>query len=144
MAGVARRPVSRKQARRDALFVLYQHEVTALPVASLMQNLSRDQGHPPDEFTQRLVVGVLGDREQLDETLAAHCHNWPISRLAPLERSALRLALFEMQGDETPSEVAISEAVRLIKRYASSEAGALVNGVLGAIQKEREDDGGQE
>jgi transcription antitermination protein NusB len=144
VVGVARRPVSRKQARRDALFVLYQHEVTALPVASLMENLRRDQGYAPDEFTQRLVTGVFGDREQLDETLAAHCHNWPLSRLAPLERSALRLALFEMQGDETPPEVAISEAVRLIKRYASAEAGSLVNGVLGAIQTEREGDGAQE
>jgi transcription termination factor NusB len=49
-----------------------------------------------------------------------------------------------MQCEETPTEVAIAEAVRLIKRFASAEAGALVNGVLGAIQKEREGDAEQQ
>jgi len=141
---MARPPVSRKQARRDALFVLYQREVTDLPVERLLENLGRDQGHAPDGFTERVVAGVVDDQEQLDETLAAHCRNWPLARLAPLERSTLRLALFEMQCEETPTEVAIAEAVRLIKRYASAEAGALVNGVLGAIQKEREGDAEQQ
>jgi N utilization substance protein B len=144
VVGVARRPVSRKQARRDALFVLYQHEVTSLPVERLMENLGRDQGYAPDEFTERLVAGVLGDQERLDETLTVYCRSWPLSRLAPLERSTLRLALFEMQSGETPTAVAIAEAVRLIKRYASGEAGALVNGILGAIQKEQEGDGAQD
>ena len=144
MVGVAARAVSRKQARRDALFVLYQHDVTALPVALLMENLARDQGHAPDEFTVRVVAGVIRDQEKLDETLTAYCRNWPLSRMAPLERSALRLGLFEMEGGETPAEVAIAEAVRLIKRYASREAGALVNGMLGAIHKERESDAKQE
>ena len=144
MVGVARRPVSRKQARRDALFVLYQREVTALPVEHLLEDVGREQGYAPDEFTERVVAGVVRDQDELDETLAAHCRNWPLARLAPLERSALRLALFEMQHDETPAEVAIAEAVRLIKRYASGEAGALVNGILGAIQKEREGDAEQD
>ncbi len=57
--------------------------------------------------------------------------------MAPLERSILRLAVWEMISGTTPPEVAIDEAVRLAKRYSTDEAGGFVNGVLGAIQKER-------
>ena len=76
-------PVSRKQARRDALLVLYQREVTDMPVERLLENLGRDQGHAPDEFTKRVVAGVVDDQENLDEKLAAHCRNWSLARLAP-------------------------------------------------------------
>jgi len=63
---------------------------------------------------------------------------WSVERMAPLERSILRLALWEIESGDTPAEVAIDEAVRLAKRYASDEAGALVNGILGAVQRERD------
>ena len=53
--------------------------------------------------------------------------------MAPIERSALRLGLFELQQGVTPAEVVVDEAVRLVRRYASDEGGALVNGILGAV-----------
>jgi N utilization substance protein B len=130
---------SRKQARRDALFVLYQLEVTPLPVQTLLDNVQLREGYEADEFTRRLVAGVLADKEELDAVLESHSRDWSLSRMAPLERSVLRLALFELRGGVTPPEVAIDEAVRLAKRYATDEAGALVNGILGSIAREREE-----
>ena len=62
---------------------------------------------------------------------------WPLDRVAPLERSILRLALWEIQSGVTPPEVAIDEAVRLAKRYSTDEAGAFVNGVLGGVVRAR-------
>jgi N utilization substance protein B len=70
--------------------------------------------------------------------LARHSSGWPLSRMAPLERSILRLALWEMMNGATPAAVAIDEAVRLAKRYSTDEAGAFVNGVLGAAQRDHE------
>ena len=77
-------------------------------------------------------------QEGLDAALAAHSTNWALARLAPLERSLLRLALYEIESGLTPPEVAIDEAVRLARRYSTDAAGALVNGILGAIARERE------
>jgi transcription antitermination protein NusB len=128
----SRRP-SRKQARRDALFVLYQREVTNLSLADLLANLRRREGYVPDEFTVTAVNGVIAAQAEIDARLEAQSRHWPLQRIAPLERSVLRLALWEMRGGETPPEVAIDEAVRLAKRYSTDEAGSLVNGILGGI-----------
>lgn len=96
------------------------------------------EGYPPDEFTIRAVQGVLARQEEIDHELAEHSDAWPIDRMAPLERTIMRLALWEMESGETPAAVAIDEAVRLAKRYSTDEAGAFVNGILGAIQRKRE------
>jgi N utilization substance protein B len=131
---------SRKQARRDALFLLYQREVTGRPLAELVDGHRLREGYAPDEFTIALVTGVMESQDELDVDLTSHSTNWPLERLAPLERSVLRLALFELETGLTPPEVAIDEAVRLARRYATDEAGALVNGILGAIARERQEE----
>ena len=64
--------------------------------------------------------------------------------MAPLERNVLRLALYELRSGLTPPEVAIDEAVRLAKRYATDEAGALVNGILGGVAREAAEGSGRE
>ncbi len=133
---------SRKQARRDALFLLYQTEVTDLGLKELVQGQRLREGYPPDAFTTAAVTGVLAGRDDLDAVLAAHSTRWSIDRIAPLERSILRLALWEIESESTPPEVAIDEAVRLAKRYSTDDAGALVNGILGAVVREREEGDG--
>ena len=131
---------SRKQARRDAVFLLYQTEVTDLSMAELVNGQKLREGYAPDEFTIKAVAGVLASREQIDEVLEAHSKGWPVARVAPLERSILRLAIWEIQSEATPPEVAIDEAVRLTKRYSTDEAGGFVNGVLGGIVRAGEDE----
>jgi transcription antitermination protein NusB len=127
---------SRKQARRDALFLLYQSEVTDLSMEELVRGQRLREGYAPDAFTVQAVSGVLGSRPAIDELITSHATSWPLARMAPLERSVLRLAVWEMRSGTTPPEVAIDEAVRLAKRYATDEAGSFVNGVLGAVQKD--------
>jgi N utilization substance protein B len=124
---------SRKQARRDAVFLLYQTEVTDLPMADLVKGQRLREGYPPDEFTIKAVAGVLRDKEALDAELEAHSKGWTLDRVAPLERSILRLALWEIRAEVSPPEVAIDEAVRLAKRYSTDDAGSFVNGVLGGV-----------
>lgn len=124
---------SRKQARRDAVFLLYQTEVTDLSIAELVEGQRLREGYGPDEFTIKAVAGVLSLRDELDALLGEHCTGWPLDRVAPLERSILRLAAWEIETGVTPPEVAIDEAVRLAKRYSTDEAGGFVNGVLGGI-----------
>ena len=130
---------SRKQARRDAVFLLYQSDVTDQTMAELVEGQRLREGYGPDEFTIAAVSGVLAAKEELDAVLEAHSTGWPLDRVAPLERNILRLALWEIQAEVSPPEVAIDEAVRLAKRYSTDEAGAFVNGVLGAVARDREE-----
>ena len=119
----------RSDQRRDAVFALYQHEVTSRPLGEMLE------GAKP--FTRELAVAVDTHRADLDELIARHSKGWALERIAPLERNIMRVALLEaLHRDDIPVEVAIDEAVRLAKRYASDDAARLVNGILGRIVRE--------
>ncbi len=92
---------------------------------------------PVEAYTRRLVLGVGEHREEIDALLTRHLQDWSLERLAPVERSVLRTAVFEMlHVEDVPPPVAIDEAVELAKRFSSDEAGALVNGVLGGVARD--------
>jgi N utilization substance protein B len=120
---------SRKAARRDALFVLYQWDVTGKPLASLHEG-------ELDPYAQELADGVAAGASELDARIDEASSEWSADRLGALERNILRIALWELDRDEVPLEVAIDEAVSLAKRYASEEAARLVNGILGRVARE--------
>lgn len=123
--------MGRSDERRDAVFALYQHEVTDRDLDALVGGLA--------PFSLELVNGVDSTRPALDELIAANLQGWDIGRIAPLEKNIMRVALFEMRElDEVPVEVAIDEAVELAGRYCGSQAPGLVNGVLGAIAGDKE------
>ena len=76
-------------------------------------------------------------REELDESIAAHARGWTVDRIAPLDMNVMRIALYEMEYTQTPPEVAIDEAVELAKKYCGADAPKFVNGILGAVVRER-------
>jgi N utilization substance protein B len=121
---------SRKAARRAALFILYQWDVTGQPLASLFEG-------EIDPFTRELVDGVAPRAKELDRRITEAAVDWRAERLGTLERNILRIGLYELERAEVPAPVAIDEAVRLAKRYASEDAARLVNGILGRLEKER-------
>ncbi|HEY3763670.1 MAG TPA: transcription antitermination factor NusB [Gaiellales bacterium] len=128
---------SRRTQRRAAAFLLYQRDLTGSEFAPLFAAYERDNGVPPGDFAQTAVEGVWGQREQLDAVIDAAANDWTAERMAVLERSILRLAVWELRAGEVPAGVAIDEAVTLAKRYASPEAGSLVNGILGRVAREQ-------
>ncbi|MFA5808835.1 MAG: transcription antitermination factor NusB [Thermoleophilia bacterium] len=132
--------ISRRQARRDAMVILYQRDIAGAVLSELYDSLEKDRGYPPAEFTREDVEGVIGVMEELDSAIDLVSEGWPAHRMAALERNIIRLAVFEMKNrDDIPTEVSIDEAVELAKRYCSREAGALVNGILGKIATEARD-----
>lgn len=120
---------SRKAARRDALFVLYQWDVTGKPLASLHEG-------ELDSYAHELADGVAAEAAELDARINDASSDWRADRLGALERNILRIALWELDRGEVPLEAAIDEAVSLAKRYASEDAGRLVNGILGRVVRE--------
>jgi N utilization substance protein B len=122
-------PTGRRQARRQALFLLYQWDLTGRPLAALYEG-------EPDAFASELAEAVAGHAPALDETISGASLGWPADRLGTLERNILRIGVHELEEGTVPAEVAINEAVVLAKRYASDEAASLVNGILARVQRE--------
>jgi transcription antitermination protein NusB len=119
----------RRAARRTALVLLYQWDVTGQELASLFEG-------EIDPYARAVAEGVIERHEELDRRITDASDEWTADRLGALERNILRMAIRELDEGETPVEVAINEAVLLAKRYSSEDAGRLVNGILGRIEKE--------
>lgn len=127
--GSGRRRMGRRQARRQALFLLYQWDLTAQPLETLFDG-------EPDGFASDLAHAVAADAPALDARISAASTDWPADRLGTLERNILRIGAYELEEETVPAEVAINEAVVLARRYATDEAARLVNGILGRIHRE--------
>jgi len=120
----------RSEQRRDAVFALYQHEVTGRPLDELLEDAK--------PFSAELAEAVEANRSELDGLISKHSKGWALSRIAPLERSIMETALYEaLHEDDVPVEVAIDEAVELAKEYCGADAPGFVNGILGAALAEQ-------
>ena len=118
----------RSDQRRAAVFALYQHEVTGRPIEDLLDDCA--------PFTRELVEGVEANRDELDGAIARLAQGWELDRIAALEKSILRVALYELHHrDDIPDEVAIDEAVNVSKRYCGADAPGFVNGILGTAAR---------
>jgi len=121
--------ISRRQARRQALFLLYQWDLSGAEIGS-------QYGEEIDPWAKQLAEETAAHATELDARITGASDDWTADRLGVVERSALRVAIRELERGEVPPEVAIDEAVAFAKRYASEDAARLVNGILGRIQRE--------
>ena len=123
--------MSRSDQRRAALVALYQRDVTGRPVDELLPRGT-------SEFTRELASGVEREQPELDRLIERFSEGWTLDRIAPLERSIMRVALYELlHRVDIPDEVAIDEAVEAAKELSGAEAPKFVNGILGAVHRER-------
>jgi N utilization substance protein B len=129
--------VLRTDQRRAAVWALYQSDLLGRPLEDVF---ARDS----HAFTRELAQLVRVRQPELDELISSHSSGWTLDRIAPLERSILRVGLVEMMypGElpgvqQIPPEGAIDEAVETAKRFCGADAPAFVNGILGAVMRER-------
>ena len=121
----------RTDQRRTAVVALYQHEVTGRPLEELL-----DERAPL--FARELVEGVEAEREELDALIERHAICWALDRIAPLERSILRVGLHELlHRPDVPAEVAIDEAIEAAKELCRAETPGFVNGILAAVHRDQ-------
>ena len=127
----------RTEQRRAAIWTLYQSDLLGRP---LEESFPRDM----HAFTTALAQLVRARQPELDELIRQHATGWSLERIAPLERSILRVALAEMlhaeelPGEQAiPAEGAIDEAVETAKQFCGADAPAFINGILGAVLRER-------
>jgi N utilization substance protein B len=127
--------VKRSEQRRQAVFALYQQDLTQRPLDELL-------GRDARPFTKALAHAVEDNVEELDALIERHATGWTLDRIAPLEKAILRVALLEIAFADTvhetelPVEAAIDEAVETAKVYCGADAPGFVNGILGAAVRQ--------
>jgi N utilization substance protein B len=135
---------NRHLARSIVLQTLFEWDTTHASnkdvQAILARNIAEFGGDDVDSpFTDSLLDGVLAKKEDIDLVIAKAAPEWPLERIAPVDRNILRLGLFELlfaDRAQVPAKVAINEAIELAKTFGGDSSGRFVNGVLGAVYKE--------
>jgi N utilization substance protein B len=126
---------SRREARRLALDVLYQADVTHADGPGVLAEWL-EAGREVPEYTRELVQGVHDHRVELDRLVGESAQGWRVDRMPSLDRTILRIAAYELSFAGVPVGAAIDEAVRAAKELSTEDSGRFVNGVLGAIAQE--------
>jgi transcription antitermination protein NusB len=122
--------MSRRTARKQAFLNLYQSDVNDNPLGATIERWRQYRGDLED-YALRLARGVEEEQGQLDAVLTEVSVGWPVHRMSAVDRTILRLALYEMlYVDDVPPDVAVNEAVELARGFSSEEAPAFVGGVL--------------
>jgi N utilization substance protein B len=127
---------TRREARRTALDLLYQADVTgAAPAAVLGEWI--DYGREIAPFTSEIVEGVVANLPAIDAILESHADEWTVARMTALDRTILRLAVFELlHRPDVPPAAVISEAVEAASELSADESKGFVNGILGKLARE--------
>jgi transcription antitermination protein NusB len=122
--------MSRRTARKQAFLNLYQRDVNDSALDSTIERWREYRGDL-EPYALRLARGVEEEQEGLDAVLSAVSEGWPVHRMRAIDRTILRLALYEMlYVEDVPPDVAVNEAVELATGFSGDEAPAFVGGVL--------------
>src|SRR3989338_8813623 len=133
---------NRHLARTIALQTLYQWDFNGkkeTDLGSVVKKNLREFAPQFDDkgFIQRLVDGVLRQRQEIDDLITEYAPEWPLDQITMVDRNVLRIGIYEMKYDnDIPEKVAINEAIELAKAFGGESSGKFVNGVLGTIYKE--------
>lgn len=136
----APRPSRRRQSREFALQILYQRDAGGEAVDSVIASFWESQGvAQPDirSFAEELVRGAERHRESTDQRILAASEHWDPARMAAIDRTILRLAIFELlHRSDIPPKVSINEYIEIAKKFSTEDSGAFVNGILDRIWRE--------
>jgi N utilization substance protein B len=135
---------NRHLSRSVVLQTLFEWDFRHLSEAACLEALARNvaEAVPAGSdapFMEELLRGVLARTKDLDMVIEKAAPEWPLERIAPVDRNVLRLGLYELlfaDRDKVPAKVAINEAIELAKHFGGEHSGRFVNGVLGAVYKE--------
>lgn len=132
--------LERSRARRQALQILYQRDITGENVGYILSTASYSvEDGEPDAFCRQLVLGVDRHLSELDEMIGEVSENWSVSRMPLVDRNILRLSAYEILHEpDVPASVSINEAVDLAKVYGGEDSSKFINGVLGKIASRHE------
>ena len=122
------------RSRDKVLQTLYEMELAGKKLEQVLKNHSLEK---TNLFYQEMLKGIEEDKGKIDHILSENIDR-PIERLDPIERNALRIAIYEILNKDIDKTIIINEAIRMSKKYGSSDGYKLVNAVLDNLIKEKE------
>ena len=128
----------RRLARSTALQVLYEVDVIGHePMASLeWVSASNNINQESKDFARSLILGALSNKAFIDNIIGNYAKNWPVDQLSTIDRSILRISIYELLFDhKTPYKAVINEAIELTKTYSAENSPKFINGVLASCVK---------
>jgi transcription antitermination protein NusB len=127
----------RRKSREFALQMLFEWDMTRQKPArvELLFWKTAKAADSTRLFANQLFEGTIAEAESIDALVTKLSENWRIDRLAAVDRSILRLGIYELRFKTAPARVAIDEALELAKKFSSEEAPAFLNGILDAAFK---------
>lgn len=119
--------MSRYQAREEAFKILFQLEMND-------QQPAIEEAFVENNYIQKLLKGVEQEKTNIDQRITDQLKNWTFSRIALVDKTILRIAVYEiMHMEDIPHAVSINEAVNLAHKYGDDKASKFINGVLSQI-----------
>jgi len=129
---------ARTKARKRALDVLFAAELRGETATEALDRAIAEGEGPTNDYTVVLVRGVEEHRTRIDEVLTEYAEGWTLKRMPAVDRNVLRLGVWELlYADDVPDGVAISEAMALVTDLSTDESPQFVNGVLGAVERNK-------
>ena len=130
--------MGRKIARESAMKLLYQMEVNGDFSQEAMNIFFDNYELKSDErsYIDEVVKGIINNIENIDKAIKEYSQGWNIKRIARIDLSILRIAVFEiMFKSEIPFQVSINEAIDISKKYSTTDSSKFINGLLGSFAK---------
>ena len=130
--------MSRIDAREAVVFFIYQFDFRLETIDEQIDLYIKDKPELEEdlEYFKSTVIGVISNRDSLDEKITKFLKNWSLDRIPKLDKAILETAVYEISSnDDIPTSVAINEAVRLAKKYGTDDSYSYINGVLSSYEK---------
>jgi N utilization substance protein B len=129
--------MTRHEQRYKAMTILYQAFLyDNNNIKYDIKNIIDEQMEEKSKFVNNLVMGVIDDKESIDRIANKYLENWDIDRLSKVDKAIFSIGIYELMYTDTPSVVAINEAIELSKVYSDEAVTKMINGVLDKVYHE--------
>ena len=131
--------LNRRQSREAVFGMVYELDYNReYDVQEIYDNAVAQREIEENDYIRTTFFGVVQNIEDIDALIAQKSEGWNLDRISRVSRAAMRLCIYEMRWGDTPFNIAINEAVEIVKKYDDVKAKGFVNGILNAIAKDTE------
>ena len=134
---------ARHRSRRRALQVLFEWDIRGGPIDSAILHFydtlysEENENQPkPDRFMEELVRGTVASSSQIDKQIEEKSQHWRLERMPVVDRTIIRLAIYEMSMNAIPAAIVIDEALDLARQFSGDESISFINGILDAVHRQ--------
>ena len=127
--------MKRSEAREKALQAVFQIDLSDIEAQEAIENVLESASKKEDQFLTHLVLGTVKNMPEIDSMISGHLENWTLSRLGTVDRTILRIAVYEMMyEEEIPLSVSMDEAIELAKKFGDDKSSKFINAVLSKVK----------